>query len=235
MYGIGNAGAASVRQPLRACRSPKVLPPIGLHEKSGPGGAALHECDVDRERSSWVSPSGGRPPGRVAMLRFGKGRLRRESRSVPPVPLNPRAEGQGHRRKDRQRHGEARQDRLHRNHLDGSSAGEGLRRPGGLPRKIPGFASPPHDGFALDGGPSRSEHRFMCRTLPGVRQGSHTPLVLVGVLIRVSAPTHHPPWVSVRRARSGRPSQVVASSARGRAWRPPPRSRPRCRSAHRRR
>src|SRR6478752_1841992 len=37
----------------------------------------------------------------------------------------------------------------------------GLRRPGGLPRKIPGFASPPHDGFALDGGPSRSEHRFM--------------------------------------------------------------------------
>src|SRR6478752_6909920 len=34
----------------------------------------------------------------------------------------------------------------------------GLRRPGGLPRKIPGFASPPHDGFALDGRPSRSEY-----------------------------------------------------------------------------
>ena len=29
----------------------------------------------------------------------------------------------------------------------------GDRRPGGLPRKIPGFASPPRDGFALDDEP----------------------------------------------------------------------------------
>jgi len=26
----------------------------------------------------------------------------------------------------------------------------GSRQPGGLPKKIPGFASPPRDGFALD-------------------------------------------------------------------------------------
>lgn len=34
------------------------------------------------------------------------------------------------------------------------------RQPGGLPAKIPGFASPSHDGFALDGARHGSAHRF---------------------------------------------------------------------------
>jgi hypothetical protein len=34
------------------------------------------------------------------------------------------------------------------------------RQPGGLPEKIPGFASPPRDGFALDGEPMEEHLRL---------------------------------------------------------------------------
>ena len=180
-----------------------------------------------------LSPSDDPRAGRVAVLRFGNGRLQRDSRSVPPIPLDPRAEGKGHRRKDRQRHGEARQDRLHRNHLDGralvrDSGGRAVFRGRSLALR-PRLTT----GLPWTVGPSRSEHRFMCRTLPAVGHGSHTPVVLVGSPSRVSAPTHHPRG-SVRRARPGRPSPIVYSSVRGRASRPPQRSRRRGRSAHRR-
>jgi hypothetical protein len=69
-----------------------------------------------------------------------------------------------------------------------------LRRPPATGRssrgKIPGFASPSRDGFALDGGP-RGADVAPSRTVGDGRPGRHAPVVPVDPLGRVSAAAHH--------------------------------------------
>ena len=180
-----------------------------------------------------LSPSGDRRSGRVAVLRFGIGRLKREPRSVPPIPLDTRAEGKGHGRKDRHGHGEARQDRLHRNHLDdrtrvldsGDRAvfrGRSLALRPRLTTGLPWTVIQHEADFAS-----------VRRTLGAIGHEGHTPVVLVGPDCGVSAWTHHPPG-SIRQARRGPLLRAASTSVRGRASRPRPRWLRRCRSARRR-
>jgi hypothetical protein len=82
--------------------------------KERPVGAALDECELETAvtRDSLRS-SDGRPRGRAAIGRAGFGRYRPRTQCSCLVPPDSRAERKGHRRQERQRHGEARQDRLH--------------------------------------------------------------------------------------------------------------------------
>src|SRR6476646_3390188 len=51
---IAFGGPVSVRQVVRGRASPTVLCLPGRAGEERPGTAALHECDVDRERSNWA-------------------------------------------------------------------------------------------------------------------------------------------------------------------------------------
>jgi hypothetical protein len=69
----------------------------------------------------------------------------------------------------------------------------GDRQPGGLPRKIPGFASPPHDGFALDDEPSG---RAVCPSPEPSRRRDQMDMTrrsCPGPGLRVSARAHRRP------------------------------------------
>ena len=66
----------------------------------------------------------------------------------------------------------------------------GLRQPGGLPRKIPGFASPSHAGFALDGRSDREANIAPPRTVPGGVPRRQATVVPVDRPARVSARRH---------------------------------------------
>ena len=177
-----------------------------------------------------LSPSGDRRSGRVAVLRFGIGRLKREPRSVPPIPLDTRAEGKGHGRKDRHGHGEARQDRLHRNHLDdrtrvldsGDRAvfrGRSLALRPRLTTGLPWTVIQHEADFAS-----------VRRTLGAIGHEGHTPVVLVDRHSGVSARTHHPGWsprTSTHRGRAracvggGGPRLTTHRGARSGARAPP--------------
>ena len=161
------------------------------HEKSGPEGPLFMSATWTANGPAGLSPSDDPQAGRVAVLQFGNGRLQRCSRSVPPIPLDPRAEGKGHRRKDRQRHGEARQDRLHRNHLDdrtrvldsGDRAvfrGRSLALRPRLTTGLPWTVIQHEADFAS-----------VRRTLGAIGHAGHTPVVLVDLHCGVSARTHH--------------------------------------------
>ena len=67
------------------------------------------------------------------------------------VPADTGTEGQGHRSDDHQGQGEARQVRLHDCHLITSCIVRPATGRSWVAPKIPGFASPPRGGFALDG------------------------------------------------------------------------------------
>ncbi len=91
---------------------------------------------------------------------------------------------------------------------------EDLRRPPATGRssrgKIPGFASPSRDGFALDGGP-RGADVAPTRTVGDRRPGRHAPVVPVRLFGRVSAGAHHRP----RRTRKERPEGRSDQTCRG--------------------
>ena len=139
----------------------------------------------------------------------GVRRLRRTSRSVHQSHLTPAPRVRAIVARSDSGHGEARQDRLHGSTSMIELLVEGLRRPGGLPRKIPGFASPPHDGFALDGGPSRSGLRFNVPNLAGHRsRRQYAGSTASDLYSGVSASTHRTSG-SVRPARAGRDAAVA--------------------------
>ena len=97
---------------------------------------------------------------------------RRHLRS--PVPAHACADGQGHGREQRHSPGEARQVRLHVDSFEPVWMASRPRQPGGLARKIPGFASPPRDGFALDESRWRSSEPS-CRNARVARSRSGSP------------------------------------------------------------
>jgi hypothetical protein len=64
------------------------------------------------------------------------------------------------------------------------------RRPGGL-GEIPGFASPPRDGFALDEGSTpEADLAPVLKTIPYPGVGRYAPKVLVGSGVPLSARRH---------------------------------------------
>ena len=65
-----------------------------------------------------------------------------------------------------------------------------IRQPGGL-WEIPGFASPPRDGFALDEGSTPgADLAPVIKTIPYRRVGRYAPKVLAGPGVPLSARLH---------------------------------------------
>ena len=198
-----------------------------------------------------LSPSGARQEGRVARSHRAGPSWHQRARN-PSMPLEASRQRESHGRQERHGHGEARQVRLHDTTSFGCATSDGPRQPGGLPSwKIPGFASPSRDGFALDGG-HHEANIASCHTVSLASEAGHASVVPVGRGCRVSAAahrgdagsaprTHHVGSSSrcagagtIRRACLPRRRRVGSQAARGRASRRRSRSRRRRRSAHRR-
>jgi hypothetical protein len=112
-----------------------------------------------RRLSSSADRSPDRGPSPTAWsLALDLGRGPRRHAPSRSAPLDSSAEGESHRREERQGRGEARQVRLHDSCTSFDMSPRSRPATGrSSVEKIPGFASPPHGGFALDdwsiGGP----------------------------------------------------------------------------------
>ena len=144
-FQVGTVRAVYV--PLVGCATaPKVTPPGNRNDRRRPAVVRMLRTSVSapavasldklaRVRSAIEDPTG---VGRKVVLHG-------------LVPPNPGADGQRHRAQEHDGPGEARQVRLHRFSFpkrDDESSWTGGRAVS--LGEIPGFASPPHDGFALD-------------------------------------------------------------------------------------
>ena len=167
---------------------PRVRPSRGLGGtcKGRRRGRRPYKCKAGGVTSSAAQPRSRRPSLRGSRWRGSVGTTAPSDRPSSSVPAHTRADGQRHGREQRQNPSELRQSGLHDEPPSRKDVALLGRQPGGL-SEIPGFASPPRDGFAVI---NRSSGVTGCRsprTLGRAASASNDEPVRP----RVSAGRHH--------------------------------------------